>query len=960
MEDDVDIYADLPSLDLNPENKDQDCNCKELKKEHSLLLSKLENLQRTNANLKNNLSSLLKTARAEIARKERMIDDLRQQLNDITFRRSNRNEGFSTHRSSQQRNVTRKYEDVSSIHSEESETEPYEIGFRQNKYKLQNDVNRVSTVFGERLHKKIMETEEEEKKQKALLKLGAEVKTEDIPKNSIVENDKENGSQFSINNNDNETNVRRCSSSEPPYRKNLVKRTSEEDTCKHKRLKIESNEDKTTTKEMDYLTRYDLTENPAQYEMKTGLKSEDQLDTTHSFKKEGAIPFRVERRAVSEYQDTKQDQSCANGWRSEAKSNSSKDHDNSNTRNGLAYSLRNSRSASTSNYASNSGYRKNGHKYNSPPRRSYSRSRSDYESSHRLRERSSKTYREKKYDDYKYDSRYKNDRLRRNYDSEENDRKTRYKRREHDDLREKSRPSSSDAEDRKSNSSYKKKYENRRIKKEIINVSNDKKPHESKVVVEINSRESSSRTTVSSTMNYTYSAEENIEKHKNVSEIKSINSTKSISAHKEHPVCKESTSVVNKDLDILEEGEILDSPKKKISSAKISNDDKIEENNIKIILVEDKNKVVSVNASRHDKSIQFKNYVNSTKQLEMDSDTKEIEVVSCLPQENLKDCEKIIQSTSSKCVVTADETHNCIKAEDTLKSHINDNLTNSTTRNIGTPEQVHDSDIDGNNKNNADEKSEDFITETAIKIKQVTDSNIESVSQIQELDHLSIESTKKEETSIPNIESAVEVTKVNNFNSDNSIHKIDSDKLRTSVSKVVTKVEAVLDCDIVEKDENRAPSPIESETFHQTSNKSCVEALYLNDHNYVQSFPVNASDLDANQKPSMSLECTEDVSETAVSKETKVEKIINVQSISVKRTMSSVVKNKKDQQSKGILISHRRKAVILSDSNASMTVLMNTNVANTPSVINNCNDNDSTLKPRACKTSRVFAKATCK
>lgn len=64
-------------------------------------------------------------------------------------------------------------------------------------------------MFGERLQKRIMEDEKEEKKQKALLKLNIETKTKDIPKN--VENDKENGSQFSINNN--ESNIEQHSTS---------------------------------------------------------------------------------------------------------------------------------------------------------------------------------------------------------------------------------------------------------------------------------------------------------------------------------------------------------------------------------------------------------------------------------------------------------------------------------------------------------------------------------------------------------------------------------------------------------------------------------------------------------------------------------------------------------------------------------------------------------------------------
>lgn len=66
-------------------------------------------------------------------------------------------------------------------------------------------------MFGERLQKRIMEDEQEEKKHKALLKLNVETKTKDIPKNNVVENDKENGSQFSINSN--ESNIEQRSTS---------------------------------------------------------------------------------------------------------------------------------------------------------------------------------------------------------------------------------------------------------------------------------------------------------------------------------------------------------------------------------------------------------------------------------------------------------------------------------------------------------------------------------------------------------------------------------------------------------------------------------------------------------------------------------------------------------------------------------------------------------------------------
>ena len=50
----------------------------ELKKQIAELTEKLENSQKVNKSLEINLFSLLKTAKAEIARKDKMIDELRK------------------------------------------------------------------------------------------------------------------------------------------------------------------------------------------------------------------------------------------------------------------------------------------------------------------------------------------------------------------------------------------------------------------------------------------------------------------------------------------------------------------------------------------------------------------------------------------------------------------------------------------------------------------------------------------------------------------------------------------------------------------------------------------------------------------------------------------------------------------------------------------------------------------
>ncbi|XP_025075058.1 uncharacterized protein LOC105431003 [Pogonomyrmex barbatus] len=858
-----------------------------------------------------------------------MIDDLRKRLDDATFRRNNRNEskGFSIHRLAHQHTLTRKYENVPSIYLEESETELHQIKFCHDEYedkKSQNDIKRISTLFGERLHKRIMEEENEKTKQKAL-KLSAEVKTKEFPKKDSVENNKENGSQFSINNN------------ESSYKKNLMKRTNEEDnTYRNKRLKIEN---KTTTKEID-IARYNLIDNPVQYEMKDNLaKFEDRLGASSFLKKE-KIPIHTGHRAASEHQDIKQDKDCTNGWKSERKNNSGKDLDGFSIRNDD--DLRKSRTPSVSSHASErfNSDKKNEYKY-SPSRRS-SKSRSNYEStnSHRLRERSNRTYKEKKYDDYKYDSRYKSDRLKRNYKSEENDSKAKHRRfGEHSVLRDKSKYSSSDAEDKEGSSSHKnKKYEIRRMKKMTANILNDRKLEENKVIRQTDSQKSSSRT-ISNTI-AKYSIEKSAEQHK----MKNEPEMKSIKEKEENLI----TCITMENLNIMEEGEILDSPEKK-NSTNIFKDNKIKEDNVKI-----ENKNILINTFT-DELIDHKSILQTnTKQLEVANiNTKKIEETSH-SRENSKDYGEIIYLNSGKTDMTVNEVH-YTKDEDICISHTNEDLMD--IRNIRIIEQVCDSDIDINNKNDADKILKDSIVPEITTNIQGTDFNVENVIKIKELIDSNIESaTKKKEIDDPNIESTVEAD-VNNINSDNNMQEIDDKQLKSSIK--VTKVETVLECNIKNKDLCQIPIPIGSKISHQTSNKNDVE-IHLNDHNYVQKTFTNVSDFDASQKPLSNSEYDEAVLEIVTSKEIKSDKTINVQSINAKRTIPAIVKNKKDQQDKGIVILHRRRAVILSDSNASMTILMNTDITETSSVINNCNDNDSVLKPRACKTPRVFAKATCK
>jgi len=137
-------------------------------------------------------------------------------LDDVTFRRNNKSEAscFSTHRLPYhiyQHTVTRKYENIPST---QKKVESHQIQFHHydKSWKSQIDINRLPTLFGDRLQKKIIEDEKEEKEQKALLRLSVEVKTEEnISTNNIVENDKENELKFSINNI--ESNIERCCNS---------------------------------------------------------------------------------------------------------------------------------------------------------------------------------------------------------------------------------------------------------------------------------------------------------------------------------------------------------------------------------------------------------------------------------------------------------------------------------------------------------------------------------------------------------------------------------------------------------------------------------------------------------------------------------------------------------------------------------------------------------------------------
>ncbi|XP_051158923.1 uncharacterized protein PF3D7_1120600-like [Leptopilina boulardi] len=85
MDEEIDIYADIPSFNENDSHKCK--QCVKLETQLNELTNKFKGLEKCSKILEDNYSSLLLTAKGEITRKERMIDDLRQQLNDRTFRR---------------------------------------------------------------------------------------------------------------------------------------------------------------------------------------------------------------------------------------------------------------------------------------------------------------------------------------------------------------------------------------------------------------------------------------------------------------------------------------------------------------------------------------------------------------------------------------------------------------------------------------------------------------------------------------------------------------------------------------------------------------------------------------------------------------------------------------------------------------------------------------------------------
>ncbi|XP_043275735.1 myb-like protein X [Venturia canescens] len=192
MDDDVDIYGDLPSFNVN-----ECAKCKEraeefavkyakLEEEISLWKGKCENLEQERKTILTNSSSLMKTARAEVNRKDRTIIELRRELEDVKFRRGVWSKSKTNHHNRQQYN--RQYH-APKEHTLQRETTRYEkeLSIEGVKTELRIDQSAAwtqcdedeedpeqkwnpecknFTVYGERLRKKLLQEQDAERIQK--------------------------------------------------------------------------------------------------------------------------------------------------------------------------------------------------------------------------------------------------------------------------------------------------------------------------------------------------------------------------------------------------------------------------------------------------------------------------------------------------------------------------------------------------------------------------------------------------------------------------------------------------------------------------------------------------------------------------------------------------------------------------------------------------------------------------
>ncbi|XP_015124010.1 titin homolog [Diachasma alloeum] len=181
MEEEIDIYGDLDHLDedkleITPQvTRELQQENAELQKKIEELSSELERITKYSKSLEANISSLHKTAKVEIARKDRMITDLRQQLDNAAFRRNTnfripkripRPSVISLPPKDESTCTEIKKEEVNNtINKEETEyqspliTNDEDFDDAENLYQPEN---LPLTVFGERLKRKIEQESREE------------------------------------------------------------------------------------------------------------------------------------------------------------------------------------------------------------------------------------------------------------------------------------------------------------------------------------------------------------------------------------------------------------------------------------------------------------------------------------------------------------------------------------------------------------------------------------------------------------------------------------------------------------------------------------------------------------------------------------------------------------------------------------------------------------------------------
>lgn len=247
MDDDFDIYGDLPlTCDIkdNVIASGNNEECEELKKEVTDLSSKLQKLQKINETLEVNLSSLLKTAKAEIARKDKMIDELRKQVDDMSFKRGyfSRNKREINDKQIQRVPTPNAHEynnpqpecianlpvgNVNKLGYDEDASDYENFNSKSHKTRYTKNLTEsfklTTTVFTERLRKRIIEEDEAEQKRKLEEQEEQNLLLENNHENNrkINIDDKENQSHFSIwNSNVDNTNLK-CKGTEHDYIDNI-------------------------------------------------------------------------------------------------------------------------------------------------------------------------------------------------------------------------------------------------------------------------------------------------------------------------------------------------------------------------------------------------------------------------------------------------------------------------------------------------------------------------------------------------------------------------------------------------------------------------------------------------------------------------------------------------------------------------------------------------------------------